>query len=273
MHNSHKKLVVLILQYNSSDLTIQLLKSIQQLESVNLAQYRFVLMDNGSQNPNQTEIEDNFPWIRFIKYNDNLGFGRAHNRIMREIAEEWVLLLNNDCILLNDAITKTLQSAQAVRADFATCAVLNQDLSDQSNFSTLPTPLRKVFLNLTGVTRLLWFLRRKWSIARVGYINGAFLLLRRDAIPQGQLFDDRYFMYTEDLDLMYRLNKQRAKGYRLAAGSVIHLGGGSAERKWLNSEIRGLKQIQAEECMRRYFPNWQINLMMALYKMVWRSAP
>lgn len=272
MNNVTHQLAVLILQYNSAELTIQLLKSIEQFESANLDQYRFIVMDNGSQNPHRTEIEANFPWTRFIAYNENLGFGRAHNRVMGEIDEEWVLLLNNDCILLNDAITKTMLGAQAIQADFATCAVLNQDLTDQANFSTLPTPLRKVMLNLTGLTRLLWFLRRKWWVARVGYINGAFLLMRRAAIPQGQLFDDRYFMYTEDLDLMYRLAKHRAKGYRLAAGRVIHLGGRSAVRKWSGTEISSAKQRQAEECMSRSFPNWQIKLMKLIYKLAWRPA-
>jgi len=266
------KLAVLILQYNSADLTIQLLKSIERFESANLAQYRFVLMDNGSQNPRRTEIEHGFPWVRFVEYGENLGFARAHNRIMEKIDEEWVLLLNNDCILLNDAITKTMQGALAVQADFATCTVLNQDMTDQANFSTLPTPLRKVLLNLTGLTRLLWFWRRKWQVARVGYINGAFLLIRRAAIPQGQLFDDRYFMYTEDLDLMYRLAKQRARGYRLAAGKVIHLGGRSAVRKWTGTEINGVKQLQAEECMCRHFPRWQFNLMQVIYKIARRPA-
>ena len=266
------KLAVLILQYNSADFTMQLLKSIESFESINLDRYRFILMDNCSQDPRKEEIISRFPWVRFVEYGENLGFGRAHNKIMSAVNEEWVLLLNNDCILLNDAITRTLHLAQAVEADFATCAVFNKDMSDQVNFSTLPTPLRKIFLNMTGMTRMLWFLRRKLRAARVGYINGAFLLIRRSAIPQGKLFDDRYFMYTEDLDLMYRLARHGAKGYRLAAGRVIHLGGGSAVRKWTDTEIGGAKEMQARECMQRHFPAWQFSLVTALYKVFCRPA-
>jgi GT2 family glycosyltransferase len=260
------ELVILILQYNSADLTIELLHSIEKHEAVSKQSYRFVLMDNGSQDNKRSEIELLFPWIEFVEYGENLGFGRAHNHIMPSVVEPWVLLLNNDCILLNNAITCTLQEAQRLGADFATCAVKNEDLTDQVNFSTLPTPLRRVFLNVTGITRVLWVVRRWFKNVRVGYINGAFLLIKRESIPDGQLFDERYFMYTEDLDLMFRLAKQRSHGYRLSAGKVIHLGGRSAIRKWNNKEIDGAKELQAKECMQRHFPSWQLGLMDAIYK-------
>lgn len=256
-----KELVVLILQYNSADLTIQLLNSIEQHEAANRKNYRFVLMDNGSIDNKRSEIVSLFPWIEFVEYGENLGFGRAHNRIMPHVVEPWVLLLNNDCILLNDAISCTLNEAHRLGADFATCAVKNEDLSDQANFSTLPTPLRRVFLNATGVTRLLWVLRRWARNTRVGYINGAFLLIKHSSIPDAILFDDRYFMYTEDLDLMYRLGKQGSHGYRLSAGKVVHLGGRSAVRKWTGNEINHKKELQAKECMQRHFPAWQVKLM------------
>lgn len=267
---SHYQLVVLILQYNSADLTIQLLHSIEQHEYADRKNYRFVLMDNGSQDSKRCEIENHFPWIEFVEYGENLGFARAHNRIMSSVSEPWVLLLNNDCILLNDAITRTLQEAQRLGADFSTCAVINEDLTDQVNFSTLPTPLRRVFFNVTGITRLLWVVRRWFKNVHVGYINGAFLLIKRQSIPDGQLFDDRYFMYTEDLDLMYRLAKQRARGFRLSAGRVIHLGGRSAIRKWTDKEIDGAKELQVKECMQRHCAKWQVSFMNAIYKLIQR---
>lgn len=214
-------------------------------------------MDNASKDSKFSEIGKRFPWIEPIEYEENLGFGRAHNGAMPLVTSPWILLLNNDCILLNDAITRTLNDAINKKADFATCAVKNEDLTDQVNFSTLPTPLRRVFLNNTGITRLLWIVRRMRSASRVGYINGAFLLIKRSSVPDGQLFDDRYFMYTEDLDLMFRLHKKDKKGYRFDNGNVIHLGGRSAVRKWTGGEINSKKDQQARECMLRHFPHWQ----------------
>jgi GT2 family glycosyltransferase len=267
-----KKLAVLMLQYNSAHLTIQLLDSIEKHEALRLQDYRFVLMDNESAESNFIEISQRFPWVELVPYKENLGFGRAHNRLMPTIQEDWVLLLNNDCILLNDAVTRTLLKAESHCADFATCTVLNEDLSDQANFSTLPSPLRRIFLNLSGITRLLWHWRRWRQVARVGYINGAFLLLRKSAIPQKQLFDDRYFMYTEDLDLMIRLAKERAKGYRFASGKVIHLGGCSAARKWTIGQINESKAQQANECFRRHYPTWQLNFQQAIYRWIRKAT-
>lgn len=270
--NTPKQLAVLMLQYNSADLTIQLLESIERHEAAHRDAYRFILMDNASTEPRFAEISDRFPWVELVAHGENLGFGRAHNRVMPAVEEEWVLLLNNDCILLNDALTKTLHAARENRADFATCAVLNADLTDQVNFSTLPSPLRRILLNLTGVTRLLWHWRRRWRAARVGYINGAFLLLRRSSIPDGQLFDERYFMYTEDLDLMLRLAKHGSRGYRLADGKVVHLGGRSAEKKWTGGQINKAKSQQAGECMLRHFPAWQVHLQCRLYQLIRKAS-
>lgn len=262
------QLTILILQYNSTDLTIQLLHSIDNYESSHFKEYRFIVMDNGSEFTGREMIEKRFPWVEFIEFKENLGFARAHNRIMQEIESEWVLMLNNDCVLLNDAITRTFSTAKKIKADFATCSVLNDNMSHQNNFSTLPTPLRRIFLNLTGISRLMAYFRRNMDVARVGYINGTFLLLNKSKIPQGILFDDRYFMYTEDLDLMYRLSANHAKGYRIAAGHIIHYGGQSAARRWKDQQIQYLKKKQAMDCMCRYFPAWQIKLARALYKIV-----
>ena len=74
----------------------------------------------------------------------------------------------------------------------------------------------------------------------------------------------------EDLDLMFRLAKQQAKGYRLASGRAIHLGGQSAARKWTGQEIDDVKELQAKECMQRHFPSWQVNFMVAIYRIVLR---
>jgi len=268
--NDRKQLAVVILQYNSADLTLQLLQSIEKFEAEKIKDYRFILMDNASAEPRFAEIAQRFSWVELIEYKENLGFGRAHNRVMPSIHEEWVLLLNNDCILLSDALTRTLRHAREVKADFATCAVLNEDMTDQSNFSTLPSPLRRILLNLTGLTRLLWYWRRIKRISRVGYINGAFLLLLKSAIPEGQLFDERYFMYTEDLDLMLRLSKAGANGYRIADGKVIHLGGRSAARKWSGNLIDDVKTRQAEECMQRHYPAWQVSLQKKIYGLLKR---
>jgi GT2 family glycosyltransferase len=254
-------LCVLILQYNSADLTLDLLESLVTHESANLPRYRVIVMDNHSADPREEDITSRYPFVRFVRFPENYGFARAHNLIMESVYEEWLLLLNNDCILLNDAVSRTLKKSIASHVDFATCALLNEDGSNQMNFSTAPAPMRRVVLHCSGINRIiLEKIRLRLRSCRVGYIDGAFLMIRHSSIPPPALFDSRYFMYTEDLDLMIRMHRSGRKGKRFSEGRVIHLGGASAQRAWGDGEQSRRKLRQAEECMSRYYPPWQVSI-------------
>lgn len=264
-----KEVCILILQYNSSDLTLQLLASIVLYEAKKLNQYRIIVMDNASVDPKKDEILERFSFVEFIQYQSNLGFAKAHNAVMEQVEEPWVLLLNNDCILLNNAISKTLAYSQAVNADFSTCALYNEDLTTQINFSLTPSPLRRVFLHYTALNRyIIQPLKVKTKSCKVGYINGAFLMIKQSAIPQNMLFDDRYFMYTEDLDLMIRYAKDKKQGYRFSAAKVIHLGGASAKREWGDKDRFAIKDEQAVECFRRHFTKFEMSVWLFFKKII-----
>ena len=260
-------ITIIILQYNRPDLTIQLLESVISKEGENVFErYRFILIDNASENSQEEKIKAKFPAVEFWKFEENLGFAKAHNRVLTSLENaEWVLLINNDCILLNDAITKTVTAAQNFDADFATCALYNEDLSSQINYSTTPTPLKRLFLNATGMTRL-WsrYVRHKRK-AKVGYINGAFLLLKFSAFKEVGFFTEDFFMFTEDLDLALRLDKSNYKGYRFSEGQIIHLGGSTAVSAWKESERSKLLGRQLIHCYNKHFPRWQVALWQKLY--------
>ena len=269
---SNKELCILILQYNSADLTMQLLESICAHEGDNLNNYNIIVMDNASDTSKKNEITSKFGFVRFVKYEINYGFAKAHNKILGEIEEEWVLLLNNDCILLNDAIHKTLKTSKNLGVDYSTCHLYNKDGTDQINFTTSPAPMKNLLLNQTGFNRfILEKMRLRKDICSVGFVNGAFLMLRRKSIPMPKLFDDRYFMYTEDLDLMIRMEKDNRKGIRVREGKVTHLGGMSAEREWGDRHRREVKWEQAKECMYRHYPKWQVSLWIYIKEQVVRK--
>lgn len=263
-------LTVLILQYESADLSLQLLESIE--DHGEAAKYRFILMDNASIDGRLDEIQRRFPWVEIVRFSQNLGFAKAHNEVMKQVQSEWILLLNNDCILHNDAISRTLGHALKGNADFATCRVLNIDGSDQVNFSYLPSPLRRIFLGFSGFNRIIWQLRRRSKKCRVGYINGAFLLLKAGAVPAPRLFSEAFFMYTEDLDLMIRLAGARRRGYRFNDGVIVHLGGASAERKWESFDIAAKKVKQELKCYEMHYPVWQVKAYCAVKRIIRRRA-
>lgn len=261
------ELCVLILQHNSTDLTLNLLESIVQHERENLGGYRFILMDNASDDPGEEEIKRRFPFVEFVRFDENLGFARAHNRIWPSVKEKWALLLNNDCLLLNDAISRTLGKARKLSADFATCAVFNEDMSPQMNFhlSELPVSLWEYLRHVTGLQSLLLNrMKLRKETARLDYASGTFLLIRRDVLTKAGTFDESHFMYGEDVDLMFRLKKMGAKGYRFASGRIVHLNQASSKRKWDDETIYQTRKRERERIFLRYMPAWRVRLWQLL---------
>ena len=264
-----KDLTILILQYNSADYTLKLLESIILFEGDNLKRYEIVVMDNNSSNDMFEIMKEKFKFVKFVKYEKNYGFGLAHNMYIKNVETDYILLLNNDCVLLNAAIASTLESLKNNDSiDFATCTLKNPDGSCQINFSNTPTPLGRLFINLTGINRVWRTIQLHLKGTSVGYINGAVLFIKKNVIDEIGLFDERYFMYTEDFDLMLRLKKNKSKGYRFAAGEICHYGGASAIREWKDNEIGIIKQNQMVECMKRHYPVWQTKLLLFVLKMI-----
>ncbi len=260
-----KKLCLLILQYNSSDMTLKALESIEKHERDWLSEYRIVVMDNASKDPRKEAITSRYPFVEYIQYEENLGFAKAHNRVWDSIEEKWTLLMNNDCVLQNDAIHKTMAQAQESLADFGTCSLYNEDMTPQINYAPLLSPFRRIAWEMTGFNKYVWprlMSRKKKS--RVGFISGTFLLIKTGLFKEAGKFDESYFMYTEDLDLMFRLDKMGARGYLFTGGRCVHSGGQSASRRWDNDEIARMRVRQCVKVMRRHFPKWQVWLWLRL---------
>ncbi|VAX22350.1 hypothetical protein MNBD_NITROSPINAE02-1402 [hydrothermal vent metagenome] len=260
-----KKLCLLILQYNSSDMTLKALESIKKYEGDRLNEYRIVIMDNASKNPRQEAITTLYPFVEYIQYEENLGFAKAHNRVWDSIEEKWTLLMNNDCVLLNNAIHKTMTQAEESRADFGTCALYNEDMTPQINYAPLLSPFRRIMWEMTGFNKYVWpRLKSRRKKSTVGFISGTFLLIKTELFKEAGKFDESYFMYTEDLDLMFRLDKMGARGCLFTQGRLIHSGGQSASRRWGNDEIARMRVRQCIETMKRHFPKWQVWLWLRL---------
>ncbi len=256
-----KGLCVLILQYNSSGLTLQLLESIEKIEGTYLSSYRVIVMDNASNDPKQDEITSRFPFVEFVRFEENHGFAKAHNIIWERIKEKWTLMLNNDCILLNDAINKTLKAAEENSADFATCALFNKDGSRQITFSSQHPPLLKILFECTSFDKQITErLRLKREKSRIGFASGAFLLIKTGMFRRVGMFDEKFFMYAEDIDLMIRLRKAGAKGYLFNSGRATHLEAGSASKKWSEDEIWKLKMARTLDVYETHYPAWRIRL-------------
>jgi N-acetylglucosaminyl-diphospho-decaprenol L-rhamnosyltransferase len=171
-----------------------------------------------------------------------LGFGGGINAVVGQVYSKYVLLINNDMLLLNNAISLTLNVAISTDVDAISCKILGPDGNPQ-NTTNLRLSTLNIFLSLFGLMKLFHVMKNRTNnLIRVGYINGAFLMIKVSTFKRIEMFNDSlFFMYGEDIDLMLRLNKEGANMLYSPKGKVKHLDGASALKVWGNDDKYMLK--------------------------------
>jgi len=165
----------------------------------------------------------------------NVGFARANNRALREVAGDYVLLLNPDCLVLPDTIARMRAVMEThPEAAMAGCLLLNPDGTEQAGARrSIPTPWR-AFVRAFGLAR--WFPnhRRLFSDyvlageplppgpSPVEAVSGAFMLVRRADVERVGLLDEGYFLHCEDLDWCMRFRQQGRQILFVPDVAIVH---------------------------------------------------
>lgn len=234
---------IVIVNYNVKDFLQQCLKSIRTASQGLTVET--IVVDNNSQDGSVEALQPLFNEVKFIALQDNLGFSKANNIGINVSTGKYILILNPDTIL-EEKTLKSMKSYMDANSEvgIAGCKVLNPDGSFQLACRRgLPTPWAS-FTRLFGLQKL--FPKSKIfaqynqtfrSVDETYYIDaviGAFMFCRREAVLKAGGFDPIYFMYGDDLDLCYSV--QRA-GYKVAyyhETSIIHFKGESTRRSSIN---------------------------------------
>lgn len=196
-----------------------------------------VVVDNASGDAVGQRLAAEVPGARLVTEAENRGYGAACNRGARETAGDYLLFLNSDAAVAPGAVAALVAALERdPRAAAAAPRLVNPDGSLQPSIQRLPTPWR-IFCESSGLAALAGgrgFLRghtktrEDHSRAReVTALKGAALLLRRSAFEEAGRFDEAFFLYAEETDLLARLS---ARGYRILyepSARVVHQGGGS----------------------------------------------
>jgi N-acetylglucosaminyl-diphospho-decaprenol L-rhamnosyltransferase len=197
-------------------------------------QYEVVVVDNGSTDGSQEMLRDDFPQVKIIQNDRNVGLGKASNQGIEATVGWYVLLLNNDTLVNGaslDAMVEFMDSHLEVGAVGG--RLLNPDGSFQAANSKFPS-LSEELLIATRIGSLFWpnFPDRSYprDITLVEWMGSACLLLRREALSKIGLLDETYFIYGDEADLQYRLKKAGWKVYYLPNVTTIHYGGRSMDR-------------------------------------------
>jgi len=229
-----------------------------------------IVVDNGSTDGSQAMVAEKFPRARLIQSRDNVGFGRASNAGAAAGAGRTILMLNSDCELAPGALTALLGALDAEAALGGVFArLVNPDGTLQpSVHGALPTPwsqagdvvfassLRYALYRAPGLKRVLLrgTLRRHAATHDVAWGGAACVLVRRTAFEAVNGFDERFFMYMEDVDLCARLG---AAGFRLRyvphAVAVHHWGASTARSPGRMLRHAYLSRVAYLD---KHFPGW-----------------
>src|SRR5579859_5945384 len=198
-----------------------------------------IVVDNASDDDSVALVRREFPWARLIANSRNLGFGAAHNQALRSATGRHWLILNSDTVVEPDAVLRLM----AFLDDNPSVAVAGPRLrypdgSVQPSRRRFPT-VATLFLESTQLQRFIptnGVLRRYYVEDRsadesqdVDWLVGACLCVRAEAARQVGLFDERFFLYSEELDWCRRF---RHAGWRVAyvpSAEVVHVEGGSSQ--------------------------------------------
>jgi GT2 family glycosyltransferase len=200
------------------------------------------VVDNASGDGTAELVAREFPEVTLTVCERNVGFAAANNVAIREGSAPYVLILNPDTRVTPGSLERLLDLMEA-RPEAGMAGprlVLNDGTFDHAARRSFPTPLSALG-HFTGIGRregargeLAAYRAPDVEAGPVDAVNGAFMLMRRAALDQVGLFDERYWMYMEDLDLCYRFHRAGWTVWYEPSATVIHVKGGTsgALRPW-----------------------------------------
>jgi len=225
-------LSVIIVNWNTRDLLCQCLDSLFQ--KVKEIDTEIFVVDNGSTDGSVAAVREKFPGVRLIENPVNLGFAKANNQALSVSKGRYLLLLNPDTQVKDEAIERMLSFMSAhVEAGLVGAQLLNADESKQNSIANFPS-LATELLNKSLLRRLFpeKFPGKETDYAgpiEVDSVIGACMLVRREAVEQVGLLDEEFFLFLEETDWCYRMRNAGWKIYHIPQAEIFHFQGKSAE--------------------------------------------
>ncbi len=230
---------VIIVNYNVKEFLLNLLESLFKASGhINIEVF---VVDNASEDGSPEAIKKKYPQVKLIANKENVGFGKANNQAMKIAKGKFLLLINPDAIVREDTLSNMLVFFnEHPECGLAGCKVLNPDGTLQlACRRSFPTPWVS-FTKITGLSKLfphskifagynLTFLNENETY-EVDAVSGSFMMLRREAYEKVGGFDERFFMYGEDLDYCFRVKEAGYKVFYFSGAEVIHYKGESTKR-------------------------------------------
>jgi len=247
------QLSIVIVNYNVKHFLLQCLQSVKK--AIEGIETEVFVVDNASTDDSVKMLEEKFPWVNIIANTENVGFSCANNQAIKLAKGKFVLLLNPDTIVGEEAFKKCIAFMEQT-PDAGALGV--KMINGQGEFlpeskRALPVPT-VAFYKIFGLSKLFPNSKRFGTYhlkdldnnqtQSVEVLSGAFMFLRKDVLDKIGYLDETFFMYGEDIDLSYRIIKAGYKNYYLPETQIIHYKGESTKKSSVNYVIVFYKAMQ-----------------------------
>ncbi len=232
-------LSVIIVNYNVKYYLEQCLKSVFASE-MEPSELEVIVMDNASEDGSEEYIKSRFPQVKYIYNRDNLGFSRANNRGIEMSSSKYVLLLNPDTVIGESVLANACRFMdEHPKAGAMGVKMVNRDGVFLPESKRGYPSLWVSFCKFSGLCRrfsksrlfneyYLGYLSEN-EVHKVPVLAGAFMFLRRNALEEVGMFDERFFMFGEDIDLSVRIGKEGWDVY-FVPEKIMHYKGESCRK-------------------------------------------
>jgi GT2 family glycosyltransferase len=241
------KIDIIIVNYNSTGYLLNCLSSIyEDIGHDNDNDLQVHIIDNASTD-NVNMIPDKFPQVILWKNSVNIGFSKAVNYLITRTRSPYILILNPDTYI-NNGFCKSILNfiLENPRVGIVGPRIFEKDGMVQGSARTFPTPMTALFGRSSLLTKMFPsnrltlknILTKKCENAKfleVDWVSGACMLVRRSAVEDVGMMDERFFLYWEDADWCKRMFE---KGWRVVyypQASLIHYSGVSSKRRDIRS--------------------------------------
>lgn len=232
---------VIIITYNTRQMTAECIESV--FEKTKGLSYEIILVDNAS-NDGSKNVFENDSRIKYIYSETNLGFGNANNLGYTKASGKYILLLNSDTLLVNNAILDFFDYMEKSSSSVGCCGCVLQNRNGKiihsynKKFPNLWWIFQEICLYAVPKSRLFCnpYKKRDACIAEdvfplvVDQITGADLFIRRDVIEKCGMFDPDFFMYYEETEMQYRFKKNGYISVIVDTPKIVHLVGASSSK-------------------------------------------
>jgi N-acetylglucosaminyl-diphospho-decaprenol L-rhamnosyltransferase len=231
---------IIIVNWNTAHHLRDCLSSIIEADKSGLSLRRLVVVDNASSDESLRDLPQTEPALTVIRNSENRGFAVACNQGAKNSFSEYLLFLNPDTRLYPDSLRNPVEfMQQPTNASIGICGIRMVDQAGDPMVSCARFPSLGIFFGeITGLSRFFPTRFPRHLMAgvdchqscQVDQVIGAFFLVRRAVFELNHGFDERFFVYFEEVDFSLRARQLGYSSYYLADTLLYHKGGGSSER-------------------------------------------